>query len=540
MRTSPGPSRQAAATVSKPWLAAAIGILVLLRIPSFLEPHWYSDESTYSYVGRTIVRGGDLYTSIGAWDNKPPLQYWTYGILTHFLGYSEAAIHLVPFLSAIAAVAAIGWGVARLTGSPGRAGIACVLAALTIGSPLFDAQLFLPEGALIGPMTWAGMLLLVFITSPEWAARHRWVPYLAGALASIALGLQQTVIADVVALSVILLIAIPGRWRDLLPFWGTGLAVSALWFLPTVIASGWSASLYATVGYYTTYASKGLPSTVIERVLHFAGIAGGLTAIMVGAAIIGRRVRNPSWMLWLLGGVDLLVAGSTHFDYPHLVVPAIPWLAAAVAATPWGRWDVLGAGSPRAFRWGVAVMIAGLALAFVQGSYAGSYWINSSNRSLSAYYVDAYDGLVNSVERANWQASFSSNIVPDIQVAAWLDSHHYAGSSAVLWSVGDEWLYLTTPLYTTLPTVGLFNDDVLLGGSSALIGPYVAHHRPRIVITDMQSVIQRPTILPVLARYYVEVYANGPYIVYVQPSQLSPPTTTTSRSRGVRGTRSSI
>jgi len=518
MRISAGPSRDAAASVSKPWLAAGIGILVLLRVPAFLEPHWYSDESTYSYVGRTIFRGGDLYTSIGAWDNKPPLQYWTYGILTHFLGYSEAAIHLVPFVSAIAAVVAIGWGVARLTGSPRRAGIACVLVALTLGSPLFDAQLFLPEGALIGPMTWAGMLLLVSISTPDWAARHRWAPYVAGALASIALGLQQTVIADVVALSVILLIAAPGRRRDLLPFWGTGLAVSALWFLPTVIASGWSASVYATVGFYTAYAAKGLPSTVIERVLHFAGIAAGLAAIMVGAAMVGRRVRHPSWMLWLLGGIDLLVAGSTHFDYPHLIVPAIPWLAAAVAATPWDRRTILDASAPRALRWGAVVMTVGLAIALAEGSYAGSYWINSGNRSLSAYYIDAYGGLVNSAERARWQASFSSNIVPDIEVAAWLQTHHDAGASAVLWSVGDEWLYLTTPLDSTLPTVGLFNDDVLLGGSQA-IGPYVARHRPRIVITDRQSVVQRPSILPVLARYYVEVYRNGPYIVYAERPQ---------------------
>ncbi len=517
MRTSPAPSREAAAT-SKPWLAAAIGILVLLRVPSFLEPHWYSDESTYSYVGRTIFRGGDLYTSIGAWDNKPPLQYWTYGIVTHFLGYSEAAIHLVPFLSAVAALAAIAWGAARLTGSPRRAGIACVLAALTLGSPLFDAQLFLPEGALIGPMTWAGMLMLVGVTSPDWAARHRWAPYVAGALASIALGLQQTVIADVVALSIILLIAVPGRWRGLLPFWGTGLAVSALWFLPTVIASGWSASLYATVGFYTTYAAKGLPSTVTERVLHFAGIAVGLAALMAGAAILGRRVRDPSWMLWLLGGIDLLVAGSTHFTYPHLLVPAVPWLATAVASTPWHRWAWLGGGAPRTLVLGAAVMTAGLALALAEGSYAGSYWINSSNRSLTAYYIDGYAALVSTSERASWQASFSSSIVPDIKVASWLDAHHDAGSSAVLWSVGDEWLYLTTPLETTLPTVGLFNDDVLLGGSQA-IGPYVARHRPRIVITDRQSVLQRTSILPVLARYYVEVYRNGPYIVYEERSQ---------------------
>ena len=112
--TTPGEAPDKAAT-STPWpaVAAAVAMIVAFRIPAFLEPHWYSDESTYAYVGRTVFGGGDLYTSPGAWDNKPPVQYWIYGIVTHFLGYSEAAIHLVPFASAIAAVIAIGWGVAR-------------------------------------------------------------------------------------------------------------------------------------------------------------------------------------------------------------------------------------------------------------------------------------------------------------------------------------------------------------------------------------------------------------------------------------------
>ena len=61
------------------WLAAGAGIVVLLRIPAFLEPHWYADESTYAYVGRTVFTGGVLYRSPGAWDNKPPVQYWIYG-----------------------------------------------------------------------------------------------------------------------------------------------------------------------------------------------------------------------------------------------------------------------------------------------------------------------------------------------------------------------------------------------------------------------------------------------------------------------------
>jgi 4-amino-4-deoxy-L-arabinose transferase-like glycosyltransferase len=496
------------------WLAAGAGIIVLLRIPAFLEPHWYSDESTYAYVGRTVFDGGVLYRSPGAWDNKPPVQYWIYGIVTHFLGYSEAALHLVPFVSAVAAVLAVGWGVARLTGSQLRAGIACVLAALVIGPPVFDSQLFLPEGALIGPMTWAGMLMLVHIASPGWATKHRWAPYVAGFLASIALGMQQTVIADIAAICIIALIAGNRRWRALLPFLGTGLVVSLLWFLPTLIASGWNATIFATIGFYQIYAHNALPTTLLSRVLHFAGIAGGVVAIIVGGALLARRTRNAFWMLWVLGGIDLLVAGSAHFPYPHLLLPSIPWVAAALAATPWQRWSSLAAGLGRPQRAvGAALLAAGLILALVEGSYAGSYWING--RSLKDYYSNGYASLVNASERSWWQSSFDSHVVPDIAVTDWLQSHHYAGSSAVLWNVSDEWVYLTTPLYTTLPTVGLFNDDVMLAGRSA-IGPYVARHRPRIIVTDAVSVAQRPSILPVLAQYYLAVYRVGPYVVYVE------------------------
>jgi hypothetical protein len=53
-------------------------------------------------------------------------------------------------------------------------------------------------------------------------------------------------------------------------------------------------------------------------------------------------------------------------------------------------------------------------------------------------------------------------------------------------------------------------------GSRPEIGPYVARHRPRIIVTDATSVAQRPSILPVLAQYYVAVYRVGPYVVYVE------------------------
>jgi 4-amino-4-deoxy-L-arabinose transferase-like glycosyltransferase len=511
------------ATTSTPWAAVAAGIamVVAFRIPAFLEPHWYSDESVYAYVGRTVFGGGDLYVSPGAWDNKPPVQYWIYGIVTHFLGYSEAAIHLVPFASAIAVVIAVGWGVARLSGSRLRAGVACVLAALIIGPPLFDSELFLPEGALIGLTTWAGMLMLVHIASPRWAARHRWAPYLAGFLASIALGMQQTVIADVAAIGIILLIACPSRWRDLLRFLGAGLAVTLLWLVPTIVASGIGPTWFATVAFYGIYAHNSLPLTLAARVVHFAGIAGGLIAIVLGAALIARRTRNSFWMLWVLAGIDLLVAGSAHFPYPHLLLPSIPWVCAALAATPWHRSAALTTHARRpVLLLGSVVLAAGVLLASVEGSYAGSYWING--RSLSTYYVDGYSGLVNSSERTRWQDSFASGVVLDQAVASWLVAHHDANSSGVVWNVADEWIYLLTPLHTVLPTVSLFNDDVMLGKGAA-IGSYVARHRPHVIVTNAFSLLQRSSILPVLARYYVAVYRVGPDTIYIErtPTRLS-------------------
>jgi 4-amino-4-deoxy-L-arabinose transferase-like glycosyltransferase len=505
---------------STPWagVAAAVALVVAFRIPAFLEPHWYSDESIYAYVGRTVVGGGDLYTSPGAWDNKPPVQYWIYGILTHFLGYSEAVIHLVPFASAVAAVIAVSWGVARLTGSRRRAMIAAVLAALIIGPPIFDSELFLPEGALIGPMTWAGMLMLVDITSPRWAAEHRWAPYVAGLLASIALGMQQTVIADIVAIGVILLIACPRRWPELLRFLGTALVITLLWLSPTVIASGVGATWFAIVGFYGIYAHNALPPTVLDRVAHFLAIAGGVVAILGGAALLARRTSNAFWMLWILAGIDLLVAGAAHFPYPHLLLPSIPWVCAAIAATPWQRAGILVDRIRGRRLWaGVGVLAAGVAVATLLGSYAGSYWLNG--RSLSTYYVDGYAGLVNSSERTTWQDNFSMNVALDEAVSHWLITHHYAHATAVVWNTADAWVYLTTPLTTVLPAVDLFNNDVMLGNRTQT-GPFVARHRPTVIILNEPSAVLRPSILPVLARYYVAVYRVGTDTIYIERTQL--------------------
>ena len=38
---------------------------VVARLPSFFEPHWYSDEAGYATVARELLRGKTLYVDGG-------------------------------------------------------------------------------------------------------------------------------------------------------------------------------------------------------------------------------------------------------------------------------------------------------------------------------------------------------------------------------------------------------------------------------------------------------------------------------------------
>ena len=52
---------------------------IILRIPSFFEPHWYTDTGIYSAIGKSLNNNGILYKTII--DNKPPLIYYLFALL---------------------------------------------------------------------------------------------------------------------------------------------------------------------------------------------------------------------------------------------------------------------------------------------------------------------------------------------------------------------------------------------------------------------------------------------------------------------------
>jgi len=101
-------------------------------------------------------------------------------------------------------------------------------------------------------------------------------PYLAGFLASIALGMQQTVLADVFAICVVLLMTCPRPLGGAASLPRPGLVVSLLWLVPTTIASGVGATWFATVRFLRDLRANSLPLNVLARILHFAASAPGV------------------------------------------------------------------------------------------------------------------------------------------------------------------------------------------------------------------------------------------------------------------------
>ena len=79
-------------------LGASIFLLVrfqLLAIP--LE----RDEGCFAYIGHWMFQGKELYTDLG--DNKPPLLYALYSLITFLFGYNATGIHLGLLLSNVIA-----------------------------------------------------------------------------------------------------------------------------------------------------------------------------------------------------------------------------------------------------------------------------------------------------------------------------------------------------------------------------------------------------------------------------------------------------
>jgi hypothetical protein len=487
-------------------------LYTLLRVPSFLEPHWYTDEAGYITTAREMLRGKVLYLEI--WNNKPPLQLWTVAAALWAFGSSEAGLHAVTYVFGLVTLSAATYAACRLLKYHTAVVVVSIIAVL-LGTPLFDAELLIPESLLIAPSTWAGALLLVRLQRPGPATGWIW-PLPIGVLAAVATAYQQTCIADFGAFFLILVVSPKTRLRHLIVFVVAYVAVTATWLVPSILLAGLAKVAFALAGFYIPYTTSELPRDPILTGILIGSILAPSILIIIGAWL-GRSQPFP-WAAAIWCVAALLAAGAPLHPYPHLALPAVVPGALAVACL----WERIGfeLRTLTRVRLSTIAVAAAVLIAGAQARGAGLDWIpplssNGANqsRALSDYYGGLAQVGVGRISVASWGGEFDSRVEPDALVASWLQAHGLAGSRAVIWS-SDSWLYELADLDDVLPTPPIYNNFQLLGDTGE-VTDFVGAQHPDVVVTADEDLVSFPEILALLTNDYVQVFSAGEDRVWI-------------------------
>jgi 4-amino-4-deoxy-L-arabinose transferase-like glycosyltransferase len=476
------------------WAVPAGLIYVVCRVPSFFEPHWYTDEAGYATTARAILRGAPLYAQ--AWTNKPPIHIWTVALFIRLFGASEAGLHALTFITGLLALLGVAV-LARALLSARRAAVATALFALAIGLPVFQAQLAVPESLLIAPVMWAAVIVLTRVLDPDRRTDHlpAWAwSLVAGALIGLAIGIQQTVLADAVVFGIVIVLGRPDDRRARVAYAMAFLAVVAAWLLPAVAVAGAPAVAFALVGFYQGYVAFSAPDSALGIGLRLLG-----PVLALVGTLIMRRGSSTTWALWLWACADLAVAAIANRPYPHYLVPALaPTILALV--------------SVRGLRFPIRWRIAPLAAAVILTAPLAVAAAGLDSKALTAYA--AWPAAQLGKQRTEWSLKLEKRSPADEATAAWIRDHGLSRSTAVIWS-SSAWLYLLADLPLALPTAPIYNDVVLFG-SGAAVAKQVAAIQPQLIVTEDDALSQWPEIGPVLAAGYELVYEHDPDRVYLR------------------------
>jgi Dolichyl-phosphate-mannose-protein mannosyltransferase len=477
------------------WALPAFALLGLLRIPSFLEPHWYTDEGGAAAAAKALLSGRVLYSQI--WSNKPPLHLWTVALDVGLLGGSEAGLHVLTLVSGALTLAAVAYLVRPLFGHR-RAVAALFLVAVLLGAPLFDAELAVPESFLIAPAAWAGGRVCGVPAGPS-----RWWPAIAGILTATAIAYQQTALADAGAFLLILLLSPRISGRERVMFAATVVTITAAWLSAAVITAGPGAVAYGLVGFYIPYSEAVLPASQ-GGLLELAAGIGVAVALICGGAITIRRNTAFLWGAWVWAGADLLVAASAQMPFAHFLVVAVVPVTLALCSL---RRPALRA-IPTAAGLGAGALMAGVVVAGSIARVAGVDWVPllatagtvTEPRDLVTYYGGSFQVLTRQRTLISLQDLFDFRVAGDRATAAWIKSHGLTGRSAVNWS-SDAWMYVLADLPVALPTPPIYNDEVLLG-TQGQVAQAVADLDPDMVITSDDALTEFPEVKPLLSSRY--------------------------------------
>jgi len=168
----------------------------LVRLPYADEP-FECDQANYSYIANHWGEGMTPYRY--SWDNKPPLIFVAYRIISAFLGPTAKGIHLgFIFLAGISVICIYALG--RRLFNPGFALICALLYGLFSGGALISGTFAVPENLLV-----IFMIASMYYFWDGWERQKNKYFFVSGFLMGLAMMTKQVAVWEFAALTLFLI-----------------------------------------------------------------------------------------------------------------------------------------------------------------------------------------------------------------------------------------------------------------------------------------------------------------------------------------------
>lgn len=183
------------------WVIFLVILVLVLRIPSFVMPHYYGDEEIYFVMGRAWATGVPLYKAV--FDHKPPLIYILAGIAPTMWAF-RGVLALVMIVHTV-----LFWKLAQLFWQKSRpylAYLSTLIFVLVTTLPTFEGLTVNAELLMMMPVTAAALILWPKPNNAN-KSMSEWKKYaLAGLLGGIGWLFKIPVVADMAAIGLFFLI----------------------------------------------------------------------------------------------------------------------------------------------------------------------------------------------------------------------------------------------------------------------------------------------------------------------------------------------
>ncbi len=474
-------------------LVAGFAIATLiLRLPSFFEPPWHTDEGIFEAVAQRVATGGRLYAD--AWESKPPLFLYTYVGIIKVFGAGVLPLRIVSaFAALITELAVFSIGLRFM--SRRAALIAASLLAVCLAVPFWEGNLALTETFAQVPTSLAVLCALKGI-DPDGRAGTRWL-LSAGVFFGIAVLVRQT--TGLVALGFVLWLMLSGRdWLG--AAWKLALGAAAI-VLPILAAfalfGSWHWFWDANVGFFFAYVPSGQQLPFQYRPL----IVLPFFVTLIALFVYHRRGESPSWglpMLWLtLTLAGALLTGRPYSHYFLQVFPPLVLLVMLIATNLSWQWRPRWSQLPAL---AVAVTLAMLWMGVVRPEFNGNVLALQLNQQQRGYYTNFAEYAVGSKSRNEYEDFFDKRVLLTRRLDQTLLRLGGRGAGVYVW--GEyPWVY---PLADTKPVTPYMTSfyTLLIPELDGRLESTLAAANPRFIVVLNDVWPQYPDDTGVLQRRY--------------------------------------